>query len=205
MNAYIFVGTYENCLEYLKEFIKENGFKSHEVDIRNEKIGINEVRILRQAFSLKTNKRLICLAAELTLEAQNALLKNIEELPSGWNLILFADSVESFLPTVRSRCQIKVLSNDNLYSSEQVKIINKLLSIYKGQGWELVFELEQSILKDKRGYDALLFALRNSLMGCPESESSLYYNRCKETLRLLPLVKNNNVQLRIALEKIFIG
>ena len=37
-------------------------------------------------------------------DAQSALLKTLEEPPSGTTLILVADDEERLLPTVRSRC-----------------------------------------------------------------------------------------------------
>src|SRR5205807_8004030 len=42
----------------------------------------------------------------LTPEAQNALLKTLEEPPGNTQLYLTTPSAESFLPTVRSRCHL---------------------------------------------------------------------------------------------------
>jgi DNA polymerase-3 subunit delta' len=47
---------------------------------------------------------------KLTVQAQNALLKTIEEPPSGVNLILLSDSLEMILDTIQSRCQIYKLT-----------------------------------------------------------------------------------------------
>ena len=50
----------------------------------------------------------------LTVQAQNALLKMVEEPPDGTLLILTADSAQSLLPTVRSRArQLQVQSPDS--------------------------------------------------------------------------------------------
>ena len=73
-------------------------------------IGIDEVRKLEHFFSLKVPRRtaynravIIEQAHRLTLEAQNALLKMLEEPPAGTVLILTADNQQDLLPTIRSR------------------------------------------------------------------------------------------------------
>lgn len=45
-------------------------------------------------------------ADRITSQAQNALLKTLEEPPAGTFLILLASSLDQLLPTTRSRCQI---------------------------------------------------------------------------------------------------
>ena len=48
-------------------------------------------------------------AEKMTVQAQNALLKTLEEPPSYVVILLLADSQESFLPTILSRCvQLKL-------------------------------------------------------------------------------------------------
>lgn len=72
-------------------------------------ITIEQVRQLSHQLSLSpyraTGRRVVVIdgAHLLTLEAQNALLKLIEEPPSATSFILVAESLEALLPTVRSR------------------------------------------------------------------------------------------------------
>ena len=47
---------------------------------------------------------------KLTIQAQNSLLKTIEEPPKGVYLILLSDSLEIILDTIKSRCQIYKLT-----------------------------------------------------------------------------------------------
>jgi DNA polymerase-3 subunit delta' len=75
-------------------------------------ISIDAVRQLEHAISLKIpGKRaisriiVISNAQLLTLEAQNALLKTLEEPPEGTMLILTSSQQEALLPTIRSRVQ----------------------------------------------------------------------------------------------------
>jgi len=74
-------------------------------------IGIEQIRQLHGDLSLKayagSGQRVVVIdgAELLTTEAQNALLKLIEEPPPSTVLILTATDLERLLPTVRSRCQ----------------------------------------------------------------------------------------------------
>jgi DNA polymerase-3 subunit delta' len=71
---------------------------------------IEQIRGLAQALTLSlyypTGARVVVIdgAHALTTEAQNALLKLIEEPPPSTLFILVTDNVEALLPTVRSRC-----------------------------------------------------------------------------------------------------
>lgn len=76
-------------------------------------IGIEAIRKLEKFTSLRVpgdsaNDRVVIIedAQSLTLEAQNALLKTLEEPPAGTVLILTADHAQSVLPTIRSRSQV---------------------------------------------------------------------------------------------------
>ncbi|MEK7600026.1 MAG: AAA family ATPase [Patescibacteria group bacterium] len=83
--------------------------------IRSEEgkaIGIEAVRQLEHFLSLKVptnteHNRVIIIedAHQLTTEAQNALLKTLEEPPKGTIIIMSASHEQSLLPTIRSRAQ----------------------------------------------------------------------------------------------------
>jgi len=73
-------------------------------------IGIDQIRgevrpvMVRRAFSARHKVMLIPRADRLTPEAQNAMLKTLEDPVGSSVLVLVAESMESLLPTVRSRC-----------------------------------------------------------------------------------------------------
>ncbi len=80
--------------------------------IESEKsIGISDVKTAQkfaQSIPVKSDKKIIVFkqAEKLTTEAQNALLKLLEEPPAYLILILSSQSTHQFLPTLISRCQI---------------------------------------------------------------------------------------------------
>ena len=77
--------------------------------------GVDDVRNVINEVSKKPyegDKKVLILykCDKLTVQAQNALLKTIEEPPKGVYLILLSDSLEMILDTIQSRCQIYKLT-----------------------------------------------------------------------------------------------
>lgn len=76
-----------------------------------EKLGVEAVKKIKDFLSLKPysakGRGVIILSSQkLTLDAQNALLKILEEPPASAVILLGADSDKNFLPTILSRCQV---------------------------------------------------------------------------------------------------
>ena len=63
-------------------------------------------------------------ADKLTIQAQNAFLKTIEEPPKGVYIFLLVENNEAILDTIKSRCQIHKLNS--LTSLEMEEFINKV-------------------------------------------------------------------------------
>lgn len=90
------------------------------VDIINYKstkasLGIDEVRKIIEEVSKKPyegDKKVIIIHGgdKLTVQAQNAMLKTIEEPPKGVYIILLSESLELLLDTIKSRCQVYKLT-----------------------------------------------------------------------------------------------
>jgi DNA polymerase-3 subunit delta' len=73
-------------------------------------LSIEQIRRVRAHLALRpvraTGKvALIDPADRMTIDAQNALLKTLEEPPGQTTLILLATNADALLPTIRSRCQ----------------------------------------------------------------------------------------------------
>lgn len=85
-----------------------------QVELQDKKsIGIEDMRLLKKSIQLRANSDgeytrfvLIPNADVLTEEAQNAVLKLIEELPEKTIFMLVVSSKESVLQTIQSRCFI---------------------------------------------------------------------------------------------------
>ena len=104
----------EPCGRCLSCIQMESGNQPDVITITHEKpnsIGVGEIRRMRADLQIKpyANARKIYIipdAEKLTVQAQNALLKTLEEPPEYAVLILIADGLVSFLPTILSRCVV---------------------------------------------------------------------------------------------------
>ena len=115
-----------------------NGYLDREyVDIINyssEKsaFGVDDVRdIIEEVYKkpFEKDKKVIIIheGNKLTIQAQNALLKTIEEPPKGVYIIILCESLELILDTIKSRCEIyklKPLTKSELYEYIKIKKFN---------------------------------------------------------------------------------
>ena len=117
-----------NDIEIIKDEIRkksENSF--HEISIEGaNNIKISSIREIKKSLSINFDElpyRLILIedAHLMSKEAQNALLKSLEEPPRGVIFILISDKPEILLSTIKSRCwQIQ-------FSSLQDNVLNDIL------------------------------------------------------------------------------
>ena len=115
-----------------------NGYLDREyVDIINyssekSSFGVDDVRdIIEEVYKkpFEKDKKVIIIheGNKLTIQAQNALLKTIEEPPKGVYIIILFESLELILDTIKSRCEIyklKPLTKSELYEYIKIKKFN---------------------------------------------------------------------------------
>ncbi|HBQ50649.1 hypothetical protein A3B42_02480 [Candidatus Daviesbacteria bacterium RIFCSPLOWO2_01_FULL_38_10] len=112
-----------------------------------EKMGIGEARKIKEHFSLKpysAKGRTVIIedASVMTTEAQNALLKTLEEPPEEAILILAAPSDANLLPTILSRCEIIRIKNKELRIKDYAEDIEKLLNSFTEERFEYIEKLK---------------------------------------------------------------
>lgn len=142
----------------IEKILSQAGITKNHPDLlyfpEDAKLGIEQARIIKKHFSLKPYQavgRVVVLedASTLTPEAQNALLKTLEEPPENSILILGATSDTKFLPTILSRCQIIRLQRapegegDRGQTNDYAKDIEKLLSASIEERFEFVEKLKE--------------------------------------------------------------
>jgi DNA polymerase-3 subunit delta' len=118
-------------------------------------IGIDDIRDLQRFLQLKTTgnqswRRAVLIADSdrMTIEAQNALLKSLEEPPNDTALVLTAQGTLNLKPTIYSRVQrLEVLPID----------IKEAVTYFSAQGYD-VAEIEKAYAISG-GYAGLLTAL----------------------------------------------
>lgn len=121
----------------LAKFILNGDLDREYVDIINyssekSSLGVDDVRdIIEEVYKkpFEKDKKVIIIheGNKLTIQAQNALLKTIEEPPKGVYIIILCESLELILDTIKSRCEIyklKPLTKSELYEYIKIKKFN---------------------------------------------------------------------------------
>lgn len=173
-------------------------------------IGIEEARNLQKFLQLKAygvGKKLVYIseAQFLTEEAQNALLKTLEEPAENCLLVLSAPDDSLLLPTIVSRCEIVQLPQeaqvflDKEEKAKAIKELKKLFSLSVGE--RLIFLEEEGIYKEKENVinwlDKMTVAGREVLLSEKNPEKILKFlkgiNQVKSYLKA-------NCNLRLTME-----
>lgn len=191
MQTRILVGTKEKQEEYLDHFKKEQEIPLY-LQLSYEEFKISDARNLQKTISLrlKQNERRLIVISSPTIEAQQALLKTIEELPIGNYLFFLVFSIDDLLPTIQSRCHI--ITFDKVDSKEEVKSIPEI--IHKQE--VTLEDLEEALLFER---SRVITAVKN------QEVSQVLLQSLKNFHKNYKLAKNNNVNKRLVLEIAFSG
>ena len=129
------------------DFAKEGSskFDTHVLDAA-ENPGIGDVRNLqvnfsRRPFESKYQTFIILEAQSLTLEAQNALLKILEEPAASVKMLLTAPTSEGLLSTITSRCQ-KLELTGNLEEVIDEALFKKFLNSDSYERYKMIDKLD---------------------------------------------------------------
>ncbi len=174
-------------------------------------LGIEDVRSIQRKIFLKPFKGsvkavTVSLINGITLEAQNAMLKILEEPPANTLIFLITDNYQTLLPTIQSRAKIIVLKTEEAQISRNG--LKEILSI-KGAGDSLY--LAQTVSEDKNEAilwleSAILAARERMLSSLSDPEQSL---RLRKLIHMLELahydLKTTNVNPRLCLENLFLN
>lgn len=159
-------------------------------------------------FNSKQKVGIVLEADKMTLQAQNAILKTLEEPPSNTFLILCVSKIENLITTIRSRSKIfEFYKKDKLINNETVtKLMNS--DIIKR------FDFVEKLLKEKDTYikqEKISSLLKNLLVYHRNLLIKSDHNDKNKTLKNIYLIEttqkaiSKNVNTRLALENLFIN
>ena len=172
---------------------------------KKSSFGVDDIREIVEEINKKPfegDKKVIIIydGNKLTVQAQNALLKTIEEPPKGVFIILLCESLELILDTIKSRCQIYKLSpltkneirlyidniNDNGISEDE---INAAIAYSEGIPGKAEAFLRDSLLKELRNtlVDLLFLLTKGNTRELLDFESKLvtYKDKMEDILNIL--------------------
>lgn len=178
---------------------------------KERSIGISQTRegvtfLKEKPFSYK-NKFLIILGADkLTTQAQNSLLKTLEEPPHYALIILSTRTQNSLLETIVSRCRLVSLKEESENSDDPENFISleKILKMDLGNRLEICSELSKSE-KDEILYILEKWVEEGREMLLKNPKKTLNAENLKKIIKIKNDLENTNVNARISLEALLLN
>ena len=202
--------------DYIADFCQQKGIGKYDqmlVIPEEESLGNAQVRLAQKTAYLaplqsKEKAIIFTQAHTLTLDAQNALLKLLEEPPVHTYIFLSADTDQPFLPTILSRCTLIVLDTKEqapLSPEESEQLIQDIHVLQTGTLGDKLALAEKRAKKEE--LDSWLtnsiFLLRDKMLAQPEEPT--YMIILKQLQEARRLFQTTNVAPREILEHIFLA
>jgi hypothetical protein len=216
MQCLIIVGKKEDTDEYISKFIQEKNIPAYFVYRFGDLLKISDVRLLKKNLSLAIPKnlyRLFVLPEHITIDAQNALLKTIEELGDETFIFFPTNTSETLLPTILSRSKVVWVS---VFEKLESKLSDDVLAFVNATDKKEMFFYALQ-LSDKIGakngsqeIERILLELRSEIkkqalldMNTPYLCSLIQI--ALKIQNLLPLLSENNVNKKFAFETVMLS
>lgn len=187
----------------INQLLKSKGISHQHPDLlylsADDKIGIEQARKIKEYFSLKpylAKGRMVILedGAKLTDEAQNALLKTLEELPEDALFVIGVNSEDQLLPTILSRGEITNLAEDETVANFK-QLMQDIEAILQASLEERFRFIENLKSKEKFLDDLIIFFHHQSL----QNLQSKYTDFLKKLITA-EIWRQQNVNIRAILE-----
>ncbi len=204
ISTLIYGSNSESRVEEIKKSLAN--FKwEHNPDLRiiertktKKSIGIEEVRPISNFLKIKPLGRIKIVVIKeanlLTTEAQNSLLKILEEPPEYAQIFLEGNSIESFLPTILSRC-----AKIKLKGEEKTIVESDFLKMTLAERFDYMETLS------KQDKEEILDYLTNILKTLKNSENKMGSENLNLLISTIENLSKFNLNTRLALENLVIN
>jgi DNA polymerase III delta prime subunit len=183
-------------------------FLSVEPEDKKQSIGIDKTRKLKEWFKVKPysspNKFAVIKNADLlTVEAQNSILKLLEEPNDNCYLALSLNNPSNLLPTVLSRCE---LIQDTKF--ERPSVESDFMKLTRTQQFKYIDELlgEKSSIEQNKTIKSFILNLLSTLE--KQLQHDHYDTKLKQNIDLVEqtsIMISGNTSKRLALENMVIN
>jgi DNA polymerase III delta prime subunit len=186
MHAFIFIGTvWETRKAHIEQKIKEWEIKPLDIVALTQEertIGIDEIREFKKRLLLVPYQSpytvgILYNMHLLTTEAQNALLKLLEEPPPHTRILGETAYINSLLPTILSRCHIVHIGNVlSIQSTEEkthcIETIQQIQQASVGRRIQMTEEISKTRDSAKQWVNLALVGARDLLIADPTSQKT---------------------------------
>lgn len=179
-------------------------------------IGIKDIRILQKEIFLTPVKspykvHVLENARLLTPEAQNALLKVLEEPPSQTIIVLVTDNKNALIPTIQSRCTIIVSTEYTEPDKNNDYTLEKLLAATIGEKLMYAQNLTKNKIDTKEWVANMTRNIRAKLLNQIQKDGNDSKQAAPDLLTILiafqktyTIFTTTNANQRLALEYLFL-
>ena len=193
----------EKLSEYIKKLITQFSIPPHAVfhitPLKKE-LGIDQIRSLKKNLIVshkETQLYILELFHTATLEAQNALLKTLEEKNENTLFLLITTSLGPVLPTIISRAQVKVFDQEM-----PVSTYSFMTEVSVKDSYEFLANADlQNIdaVKARAILEYILTYLKSTVRAHPP-----YVSLYKKVLSCLQVLNNNNATPQLLIDNLLI-
>jgi len=192
--------------KFLKELIKKEGFLEKdifEIKPQEEEITIDQIRELKKSIKYISNKKVFVIFSfdSTGQEAQNALLKTLEEKTDNNQFVLIVQNPRRIIPTIISRSKLIFNKLKNQSQVNKFTDIIKFVEKTKNYG----FLGESLILKIDRDV-SLRFV--DELLAYYDTKLKINGINCakilNEIIKTRELIKTNNLNPQLAIDNLLI-
>lgn len=194
------IGGKDSFEKFTQTFTREHSIEPYNITVFDQALSIASVRIIMHSLSFSQPSKVFIISGSASIEAQNALLKSLEELQGNVHFLFWAEKDDVFLKTIQSRASIIRLVDNSDDQNNTYSLLNTL----SVNSWEATDRIVQ--LVDDSGASALLPVLREYLLeGFSKKSSDIHfrYALCKKMISAIPLMENNNINSRVLIERVF--
>lgn len=211
MTSIILVGSQSENEKIISDYIRKYSIAGYNILNFTDRITIANAREIKRYLSRTADgMRAILLHDNITVEAQNALLKTLEELPEDTFVFFVASSSDKFIPTIISRSQIIRLSTQ--VKTEDFSCGSNIEEFIGENDLEkkiaIGINISEEISSDNKIDDLIVFLRK----GLHEGSAGDSVKSLKERIILLEmllenydLIISNNINKRLFLENVFIS
>lgn len=205
MQSFIIVSkNTEQAEELWEKLCAENGIPPiDQLIVESEEVlGIEVIRDIQRTIFLtpvKGQKKgiLIKNAESLTIAAQNAFLKLLEEPPAHAIIVLSAANIDALIPTIQSRCFLIEVRPQNL-KNEQTPRLN---FSSPAQKMEIAEEFGKTRQEALNFLESQIISYRKELIKNPTSDVGVIIKKLQKAYNI---VNTTNVSPRFTLENLFL-
>lgn len=194
-----------SCVKILKNLHPDIRLISSEKD--SESIKVEQIRdIFKEVFISSMEGKykfyIINPAQNMTIQAQNALIKILEEPPKDVVFILICKSIDLILKTVLSRCQIFSYHINDISDSDFLEKCKKIISLEKTNSKIEIFKILSSIELNREVLKDFIYCLINCMIkeikdnNCSNLDS---YIKKIDSLKYAIDILSKNVNLNLVL------